>query len=234
MLDVRCWMFLVLLARRRLRHVSIRNRFRRRKPPRHSTRRLADQRGLAELSGNESSRRRHGRGARGILNALTLVAFYYQPGPGRGAGAMGVGAGGRNHGGRTPESVRVRDAGIRLADSRQFQSLAGAGDFGRADRDRRQTGQAHRPGGASFRGRPLEFCLRRLADAQPRARRVAESLRRARNRVAACPAGIGRKAMSSVCWKASLPPAPFPVMKSRRPASRWIPRGWRGRTPPAS
>ena len=43
-----------------------------------------------------------------------------------------------------------------------------------------------------------------------------------------------RKATSSDCWKASLPPARCPVTKSRRRASRSPPRGWHGRTPSAS
>ena len=51
--------------------------------------------------------------------------------------------------------------------------------------------------------------------------------------VAAGAAGNRRRATSSACSKASSPPAPCPVMKSPRPASRWTPHNWRGRTPPA-
>ena len=63
------------------------------------------------------------------LNALTLAAFYYQPALAEARAQWAGGAGGENHGGRAPESVRVRDAGLRQPDPRQFQSLAGARDF---------------------------------------------------------------------------------------------------------
>ena len=42
------------------------------------------------------------------------------------------------------------------------------------------------------------------------------------------------RAMSSGCWRASSPSAPFLILRSPRPGSPWTPRGWHGRTPMAN
>ena len=173
------------------------------------------------------------RGDAWNLKQLTLVAFYYQPALAEARAQWAGGPGRENHRGRTPESVRVRDAGIRhqipgtlspwMVPVTLDVPIETAGKRGKRIAEAEHLAEAARWNfvGAAWQVRSqVRAALLNLYAARETESLLARQETAQSNVVRLLEGQLAAGAVSS--------------LKSRRPASRWTPRGWRGRTPPAN
>ena len=152
------------------------------------------------------------------LKQFTLVAFYYQPALAEARAQLLAAPGCKNHGGRTAESFRDRNAGLRQPDSRQPSPwivpvsfdlpIETAGKRGKRIAEAEHLAEAARWNLVARSGRCAARSVPRCSTFIPRAKP-----RRC------WPGRKQPRATWSACWKASSPQVRCPVTRLRRPGS---------------